>query len=108
MIGLVSHRFEFIERGGTGALKPGRPLAQSIPINLPDNAGFFVMLNGFNHAFIHNDPPNALAERPLGQIQAFAGINRGAKTLNCLVRLTDSNSDDPIHIITDVVAVLFT
>lgn len=104
VIGTVGHRFEFVEPGGTDHLKPGRPLSQSIPVNLPANAGFFVMINGFNHAFVRGD---TLTERPLGQIMAVAGINAAQRTLNCNVRLTDSNSDDPVHIIIDVVAVFF-
>jgi hypothetical protein len=107
VIGTVGHRFAFREPGGPGNLKPGRPLSQTMPINIPPNAGWFVMLNGFNHAFVHNDPPDALAERPLGQMYAIAGIDAGARNLVCNVRLTDSNSDDPIQINVDVVVVFF-
>ena len=102
--GVVGHRFDFQEPGGTGHLLPGRPLFQSMSINIPQNAGWFVMLNGVNHAFVNG---NNLTERPLGQCYAIAGIDGQARTLNCWVRLTDLNSDDPIHIIVDVIAVFF-
>lgn len=104
MIGTLGHRFEFVEPGGPNNLKPGRPLSQSVAIAMPDRVGFFVMLNGFNHAFVSG---SRLRERPLGQIYAAVGINFEARTLNCNVRLSDSNSDDPVHIIVDVVAVFF-
>jgi len=38
---------------------------------------------------------------------AFAGIDRGAGNLFCNVRLTDSNSDDPIFIEVNVGVVFF-
>jgi len=103
--GVVGHRFDFQEPGGTGALLPGRPLFQSMPVNIPANAGWFAMVSGVNHAFVH--PNGTLAERPFGQAYAVVGIDGNARTLNCLVRLTDSNSDDPIHIIVDAIAVFF-
>ena len=104
MIGTLGHRFEFVEPGGTNHLKPGRPLSQQVRIDMPEQVGFFVMLNGFNHAFVNG---NRLTERPLGQMYATVGINFAARTLNCNVRLSDSNSDDAVHIIVDVVAVFF-
>jgi hypothetical protein len=44
IIGGVAHRFVFSETGGPGQLKPGRPLAQSMPINIPPNAGWFTAI----------------------------------------------------------------
>jgi hypothetical protein len=104
-VGVVAHTFEFREFGGPDHLLPGRPLSQSIPINIPPGAGWFVMLRGFGHSFMTNDPPNQLTERPLGEMVAQAGVDVGAGTLVCNVRLTDSNADDPIKIVVDVVVV---
>jgi hypothetical protein len=104
IIGGVAHRFVFSETGGPGQLKPGRPLAQSMPINIPPNAGWFTSISGFTHAFVNG---NFLGERPLGQISAFAWIDANAKTLNCNVRLTDSNMDDGIMIQVDALAIFF-
>lgn len=107
VVGTLGQRFEFFEPGGTSHLKPGRPLSRTVSINIPPNVGFFVMLNGFIHAYVHGDNPNLLRERPLGQMSAHAGVNFAARTLTCSVRLTDSNSDDPVRIIVDVVVVFF-
>jgi hypothetical protein len=38
---------------------------------------------------------------------AVVGIDSNARSLTCIVRLTDSNMDDPIYIIVDAVAVFF-
>jgi hypothetical protein len=105
VIGVVSRRFNFAEPGGPDHLKPGRPLSQSVPINRPPNAGFFVMLNGVNHAFVRSGSPTTLTQRPLGQIFAIAGLS--GNSLVCNVRLTDENMDDPMRCIVDVVVVFF-
>jgi hypothetical protein len=89
--GVTFHTFEFLENSNT----PGRFLEQSVVVNVPAGAGFFVCLNTITGSFTTGDF-QFLAERPLGQFSVSLGL-RGNNFV-CQVRLTDSNQDDPIFI----------
>jgi hypothetical protein len=96
IVGVTPFFFDFVEPGGPNNLLPGRPLEKTQPVDRPRGAGFVVSLAGFNGAFV-TDGGGALTQRPLGQFQVWTGI-RDFNVLVCRVRLTDENSDDPIHI----------
>ena len=96
IVNIVGFFFDFFEPGGPDHLLPGRPLEQTTTIIRPTGAGFMVCLNLINGAFVTNGG-GVLTERPLGQFLVNAGF-RDPNTLVCRVRLTDSNSDDPIRI----------
>jgi len=98
VVGVASHLFSFRENSNT----PGRFLEQSIVVNVPAGAGFFTSIASFFGAFTTGNFAN-LTERPLGQFIVSVGL-RG-NNLVCGVRLTDSNSDDPVAI--DVTANIF-
>jgi hypothetical protein len=91
VVGVASRVFSFRENSNT----PGRFLEQSVVVNVPPGAGFFTSISSFRGSFTTRDF-NFLTERPLGQFFVSAGL-RG-NNLVCQVRLTDSNSDDPIAI----------
>jgi hypothetical protein len=92
VVGFQSHLFTFRENANT----PGRTLEQTVGVTIPAGAGWFVVPSFFTGAFTNGDF-SRLTERPLGQffVQLFV---RNNNTLVCRVRLTDSNSDDPIFI----------
>jgi hypothetical protein len=92
IVNVVGATFLFRENSNT----PGRVLEQSQVVNVPAGAGFFTGINGIDGAFTTSDFTH-LTERPLGEFSAFVGL-RG-NNLVCTVRLTDSNSDDPIQIV---------
>jgi hypothetical protein len=96
IVNIVGFFFVFDEPGGPDHLLPGRPLEQTTTIVRPSGAGFMVSLASFN-GYFYTDGGAHLTERPLGQFLVSAGF-RDPNTLVCRVRLTDSNSDDPIHI----------
>ena len=96
IIGVTPFFFNFFEPGGTNNLLPGRPLEQTQTVNRPRGSGFVVSLAGFTGAFVTNGG-NLLTQRPLGQFTVWTGL-RDFNVLVCRVRLTDENSDDPIHI----------
>ncbi|HEX4147110.1 MAG TPA: S53 family peptidase [Pirellulales bacterium] len=91
IISVASHQFTFQENSNT----PGRLLEQSVVINVPPGAGYFTCIPSLSGAFTTPDFTH-LTERPLGQFLVSAGL-RG-NNLVCQVRLSDSNSDDPISI----------
>ncbi|MEM7758956.1 MAG: S8 family serine peptidase [Cyanobacteria bacterium P01_A01_bin.40] len=91
MLKVASHTFTFKENQNT----PGRLLEQSVVVDVPSGAGFFVCTPYTTGAFTTPNF-NSLTERPLGQFYLNAGL-RG-NNLVCSVRLTDSNADDPIFI----------
>jgi hypothetical protein len=97
--GTFGNTFEFLEPGGPDHLLPGRPLEQSVrivpPTGTPAGAGFFVVLRGFEGAFVSPDG-RFLRERPFGQFRVRVGVISGA--LVCRVRLTDINMDDAVFI----------
>jgi hypothetical protein len=95
--------FDFIEPGGPGHLLPGRPLVQQKPVDLHPGDSVVFALMGINGAFVTG---NQLRERALGQFMAtlsFASPN----LMVCSVRLTDINSDDPIRIQVNALALFF-
>jgi hypothetical protein len=102
IVSVVSTVFTFRENSNT----PGRTLEQTRTVTRPPGSGFFVGLNAINGAFTTSDFQH-LTERPLGQFLASLGL-RGNNTLVCQVRLTDSNSDDPIFISVGAFIVFFT
>ncbi len=91
IVGVASHTFTFKENSNT----PGRQLEQSVVITVPSGAGFFTCIPYLMGSFTSSDFQH-LTERPLGQFYVSVGL-RG-NNLVCSVRLTDSNSDDPIFI----------
>lgn len=91
IVGLASHTFTFKENSST----PGRQLEQSVVVSVPSGAGYFTCIPYLMGAFTTPDFLH-LTERPLGQFYVSVGL-RG-NNLVCSVRLTDSNSDDPIYI----------
>ncbi|MBI3833526.1 MAG: S53 family peptidase [Planctomycetes bacterium] len=100
IVQLASHTFTFKENSNT----PGRSLEQSVVVNVPAGAGFFTCVPYFTGAFTTPDFAH-LTERPLGQFMVAVGL-RG-NNLVCTVRLTDSNSDDPIFIGVTAIVVFF-
>lgn len=100
IIGLATHTFTFKENSNT----PGRLLEQSVVVNVPPNSGFFTCMPYITGAFTTSDFQH-LAERPLGQFYVAVGL-RG-NNLVCTVRLSDSNSDDPIFIEVAATVVFF-
>jgi len=91
VVGVASHLFSFRENSNT----PGRLLEQAIVVNVLAGAGFFTSINYFTGAFTTANFAN-LTERPLGQF--FVSVGLRGNNLVCQVRLTDSNSDDPVFI----------
>jgi hypothetical protein len=100
IVGVASHTFEFRENSNT----PGRLLEQSVVVTVPPGAGFFTVIPFFTAAFTNSDFTK-LGERPLGQL--FASIGLRGNNLVCQVRLTDSNSDDPIFIAVTGIVVFY-
>lgn len=102
VISFVGADFTFQENSNT----PGRTLEQTRTVTRPPGSGFFVGLNVINGAFTTSDFQH-LTERPLGQFFVIVGM-RGDNTLVCQVRLTDSNSDDPVFIRVRAFVIFFT
>jgi hypothetical protein len=100
ILSVASHTFTFRENSNT----PGRMLEQSVVVDVPNGAGFFTCAPYLTGAFTTGDFQH-LTERPLGQFYVSVGL-RG-NNLVCDVRLTDSNSDDPIFIEVTAVVVFF-
>jgi hypothetical protein len=100
IISVASHTFTFNENTNT----PGRFLEQSVVDNVPSGAGYFTTVPYFRAAFTTSNFQH-LTERPLGQVYFSAGL-RG-NNLVCGVRLTDSNSDDPISIVVTCIVVFY-
>jgi len=96
IVGLSSFAFDFFNEGGTNNLLPGRPTTQTASFRPPAGAGAFVCLSTFLGAFVTNGGAN-LTERPLGEFEVSVGF-AGPTTLSCTIRLTDSNSDDPVKV----------
>lgn len=97
---VASHTFTFKENSNT----PGRLLEQSVVVTVPSGAGFFTCTPYITGAFTTGDFQH-LTERPLGQFYVAVGL-RG-NNLVCTVRLTDSNSDDPIFIEVTAIVVFY-
>ncbi|MBD2598013.1 hypothetical protein H6G74_27355 [Nostoc spongiaeforme FACHB-130] len=91
IVSTASYTFDFRENSNT----PGRWLEKSVVVNVPSGTGFFTSIPYLMGAFTTSNFQN-LTERPLGQFSVAIGL-RG-NNLVCSVRLTDSNSDDPIFI----------
>lgn len=53
-------------------------------------------MSAFLGAFV-TDGGAHLTERPLGKFEVGVGF-AGPRTLSCTIRLTDSNSDDPVKV----------
>lgn len=100
VIKVASYTFTFKENQNT----PGRLLEQSVVVDVPNGAGFFVCTPYTTGAFT-NANFDLLTERPLGQFYVNAGL-RG-NNLVCSVRLTDANADDPILIEVTAIAVFY-
>lgn len=100
VVRVASHTFTFKENRNT----PGRLLEQSVVVNVPSGAGYFVCTPYTTGAFTTPNF-NSLTERPLGQFYVNAGL-RG-NNLVCSVRLTDSNADDPIFIQVTAIVVFY-
>src|SRR5262245_35942777 len=96
VVGVSRFSFDFFNEGGPNNLLPGRPTTQTASFTPPRGAGAFVSLNAFRHAFVTNGGAN-LTERPLGEFDVIVGF-AGPTTLSCTIRLTDSNSDDPVKV----------
>jgi kumamolisin len=91
IVSVASQLFTFKENSNT----PGRFLEQSVVVNVPAGAGWFTCIPHVMGAFTSSDF-QTLTERPLGQF--FVNVGMRGNNLVCTVRLTDSNSDDPIYI----------
>ena len=91
IVSVVGADFAFQQNANT----PGRFLEQTRPVTRPPGSGFFVGVNTIRSSFTSNNF-QTLTERPLGQI--FVSVGLRGTDLVCQVRLTDSNSDDPIDI----------
>jgi hypothetical protein len=96
VVGVSGFSFDFFNEGGTNNLLPGRPTTQTASFTPPRGAGAFVCLSTILGAFVTNGGAN-LTERPLGEFEVSVGF-AGPTTLSCTVRLTDSNSDDPVKV----------
>jgi|RhiMetdeSRZDD1v2_1073273.scaffolds.fasta_scaffold252467_1 hypothetical protein len=96
IVGVSPFAFDFFNEGGPNNLKPGRPTNQTASFTPPAGAGAFVCLTSFLSAFVTNGGAN-LTERPLGESEVSVGF-AGPTTLSCTIRLTDSNSDDPVKV----------
>jgi hypothetical protein len=96
IVGVSTFAFDFFNEGGPNNLKPGRPTTQTASFTPPAGAGAFVCLTSFQSAFVTNGGAN-LTERPLGECEVGVGF-AGPTTLSCTIRLTDSNSDDPVKV----------
>jgi hypothetical protein len=96
VVGVSGFAFDFFNEGGPNNLKPGRPTTQTASFTPPAGAGAFVCLTSFLSAFVTNGGAN-LTERPLGEVEVGVGF-AGPTTLSCTIRLTDSNSDDPVKV----------
>lgn len=100
IVSVASHTFTFRENNNT----PGRFLEQSVVVDVPTGAGYFTSVPFVGAAFTTSNY-QLLTERPLGQIYFSAGL-RG-NNLVCGVRLTDSNSDDPISVQVTCIVVFY-
>jgi hypothetical protein len=97
LIGIANFSFNFFNEGGTDNLLPGRPTTQTASLQVPaGTTNGFICLRTVSGAFVTNGGAD-LTERPLGQFDIDVGFGAN-NTLNCTVRLTDSNSDDPVRI----------
>jgi len=96
IVGFSQFSFVFFNEGGSNNLLPGRPTTQTASFQPPARAGAFVVLRSFLGAFV-TDGGVDLTERPLGEFELSVGF-AGPTTLSCTIRLTDSNSDDPVKV----------
>ena len=96
VVGVSEFAFDFFNEGGTNNLLPGRPTTQTASFQPPARAGAFVFLRSFLGEFV-TDGGTHLTERPLGEFEVSVGFT-GPTTLSCTIRLTDSNSDDPVKV----------
>ena len=96
IVGFSEFAFDFFNEGGTNNLLPGRPTTQTASFQPPARAGAFVLLRSFLCDFV-TDGGVHLTERPLGEFEVSVGFT-GPTTLSCTIRLTDSNSDDPVKV----------
>ena len=96
IVGFSAFAFDFFNEGGSNNLLPGRPTTQTASFQPPARAGAFVCLRSFLGAFV-TDGGADLTERPLGEFEVSVGFT-GPTTLSCTIRLTDSNSDDPVKV----------
>ena len=96
VVGVSGFSFNFFNEGGTNNLLPGRPTTQTASFTPPRGAGAFVCLSTILGAFVTDGGAN-LTERPLGEFEVSVGF-AGPTTLSCTIRLTDSNSDDPVKV----------
>jgi len=97
ILGISNFVFDFFNEGGPNNLKPGRSTTQTVSISPPDGTtNGFICLRKIAGQFVTNGGAN-LTERPLGAfiVDVDFGPNN---TLNCTVRLSDSNGDDPIKV----------
>jgi hypothetical protein len=105
VVGVSAFSFNFFNEGGTDNLLPGRPTNQTASFTPPRGAGAFVCLSTVIGAFVTNGGAN-LTERPLGEFEVSVGFS-GPTSLSCTIRLTDSNSDDPVKVIVRGLIVFF-
>ena len=96
VVGVSGFSFDFFNEGGNNNLLPGRPTTQTASFTPPTGAGAFACLSTFLGAFV-TDGGAHLTERPLGEFEVSVGF-AGPRTLSCTIRLTDSNSDDPVKV----------
>jgi hypothetical protein len=96
VVGVSGFSFDFFNEGGPNNLLPGRPTTQTASFTPPSGAGAFVCLSTVLGAFV-TDGGVHLTERPLGEFEISVGF-AGPTTLSCTIRLTDSNSDDPVKV----------
>jgi hypothetical protein len=96
ILGFSTFFFNFFNEGGTNNLLPGRPTTQQLSFDNPTEASVFACLSMFNGSFV-TDGGVHLTERPLGEFEVGLSFPN-LTTLSCRIRLTDSNSDDPVTI----------
>ena len=106
ILGISRFRFEFFNEGGRNNLLPGRPTTQTKSLPVPPGTTHGVIcLQSISGAFVTNGGVN-LTERPLGQFAVFLFFGEN-NTINCEVRLTDSNSDDPVDVFVEGTVMYF-
>ncbi|WP_240140203.1 hypothetical protein [Streptomyces sp. MUM 178J] len=102
--GFFTLHFSFNEPGGVDHLKPGRPLKDSQKIDIGEQEDAVVAITALSGAY--TDGGKTIRQRPLGQFMVRVRFEK-PDIVVCEVRLTDDNSDDPINIWVNVLAISF-
>ncbi len=107
VVGISAFSFDFFNEGGPDNLLPGRPTTQTASFTPPGGTGeppggggqggvgAFVCLNAFQGSFVTGGVH--LTEQPLGEFEVSVEFS-SSTSLSWTIRLTDSNSDDPVKV----------